>query len=104
MFGQHLAYLYEYNRSSYWGCHDFKLRGLECSSQGYHSYMNLLVKTMVWVSPKAGCCSGKYPVQHEGYQCEQLMGGLKIDLKFASKVHFGVKETAISLPSGGQSG
>ena len=41
-------------------------------------------------------------------QCEQLMGDLKIDLNFASKVHFGVrsntgvvKETAISLLSGG---
>ena len=35
-----------------------------------------------------GFCSGKYPVQYEGYQWEQLMGDLKIGLKFPSKAHF----------------
>ena len=34
-----------------------------------------------------GFCSGKYPAQYEGYQWEQQMGDLKIDLKFASKAH-----------------
>ena len=41
---------------------------------------------MVWVSSKGHylcCCRGKYPVQYEGYQWEQLTGELKIDLKFA---------------------
>ena len=38
MFGQYLPYLYEYNRSSCWGCHDFKLRDLECS--GLHILRN----------------------------------------------------------------
>ena len=48
-----------------------------------------------------------YPVQYEGYQWEQLTG----NIKFASKVHLGVranirvaKGTIISLLSGGQSG
>ena len=47
-----------------------------------------------------------YPVHYESYQWEQLTG----NIKFASKVHLGVranirvaKGTAISLLSGGQS-
>ena len=47
-----------------------------------------------------------YPVHYEGYQWEQLTG----NIKFASKVHLGVranirvaKGTAISLLSWGQS-
>ena len=43
--------------------------------------INLLVRPLVWVSVK-------YPVQYEGYQWEQLMGDLKIDLKFPSKAQF----------------
>ena len=48
-----------------------------------------------------------YPVQYEGYQWEQLAG----NIKFASKVHLGVKfniriakRTAISLQIESQSG
>ena len=50
MFGQYLAYLNEYNKSSYWGCHDFKLRGLERSCQGYHSY--------IWIIEPVGEANG----------------------------------------------
>ena len=38
---------------------------------------------MVGVSPKAGCCTKATNAK--------LMGDLKIDLEFASKVHFGVR-------------
>ena len=44
--------------------------------------VNLLVRPLVWVSVQ-----GSNPVQHEGYQWEQLTGDLKIELKFASKAH-----------------
>ena len=50
MFGQYLVYLYEYNKSSYWGCHVFKLRGLECSCQGYHRH--------IWINEPVGEANG----------------------------------------------
>ena len=53
------------------------------------------------------CCGRMYPVQYESYQWEKLTG----NIKFASKVHLGVranirvaKGTAISSLAGGQSG
>ena len=59
---------------------------IECSFYGYHSY--IWINEPVGEATGLGFCSGKYPVQYEGYQWEQLMGDLKIDLKFASKAHF----------------
>ena len=55
---------------------------IECSCCGYRSYIWIPVGEATGL----GFCSGK--VQYEGYQWEQLMGDLKIDLKFPSKAHF----------------
>ena len=41
------------------------------------------MRPLVWVSVQ-----GSIRYEYEGYQWEQLMGDLKIDLKFASKAHF----------------
>ena len=80
---------------------------IECSFYGYHSY--IWINEPVGEATGLGFCSGKYPVQYEGYQWEQLMGDLKIDLKFASKAllsqiqYWGCQGgcmTAISLLSG----
>ena len=58
---------------------------IECACYGYHSY--IWISSPVGEATGLGFCSGKYPVQHEGYQWEQLTGDLKIELKFASKAH-----------------
>ena len=59
---------------------------IECSCCGYRSYIWIIEP--VGEATGLGFCSGKYPVQYEGYQWEQLMGDLKIGLKFPSKAHF----------------
>ena len=70
--------------------------------------MNLLVRPMVGVSPKAGC-SIRYSTKATNAN-SLIIGDLKIDLNFASEVHVGVrsntvavKGAVISLQSGGQS-